>query len=105
VVETKRGRKWKRRKKGEGIACWNRGGAAVCGRGEGREEKERKMGRRSCCPPKERREKERKEEKKRGKRRGRVLDVHEGQRKGEILGVHISQGNGKGDVQHYKNTL
>jgi hypothetical protein len=34
-----------------------------------------------------------------------VLDVHEGQRKGEILGVHISQGNGKGDVQHYKNTL
>jgi hypothetical protein len=42
VVETKRGRKWKRRKKGEGIACWNRGGTAVCGRGEGREEKEKK---------------------------------------------------------------
>jgi hypothetical protein len=62
VVETKRGRKWKRRKKGEGIACWNRGGTAVCGRGEGREEKEKKMGRRSCCEePRGREEKKKKE--------------------------------------------
>jgi len=68
VVETKRGRKWKRRKKGEGIACWNRGGAAVCGRGEGREEKEKKMERRSCCAGnegEERRRKRKKEIKKR----------------------------------------
>jgi len=35
--ETRRGRKWKRRKKGEGIRRWNRGGAAVmCGRTERR---------------------------------------------------------------------
>jgi hypothetical protein len=61
--ETKGGTKWKRRKKGEGIRCRNRGGADVCGRGEGREEKEKKMGRRSCCPPKERREKIKKKRK------------------------------------------
>jgi hypothetical protein len=64
VVETKRGRKWKRRKKGEGIACWNRGGTAVCGRGEGREEKEKKMGRRSCCARNKGKRKEEKERKK-----------------------------------------
>jgi len=29
VTDTKRGRKWKRRKKGEGIGCWSRGGAVV----------------------------------------------------------------------------
>jgi hypothetical protein len=63
VTEMKRGRKWKRRKKKEGIGCWSRERAAVCGRGEGRKEKGKKMGRRPCCPPKERREKERRKEK------------------------------------------
>jgi hypothetical protein len=40
--ETRRGRKWKRRKKGEGIRCWNRGGAAAVTDRRGREERKRK---------------------------------------------------------------